>query len=68
MTAAPALLGAATLAPYGAVGAGYLAGHDRRSDDARGEFHASGDAQLIGSFGIVVLAVYGIALAIAAHS
>ncbi|MFD9082979.1 hypothetical protein ACFYYM_34355 [Streptomyces erythrochromogenes] len=66
---APALLGAATLAPYGVAGLGYLA-----LDTVgvvtmrRGDFHSSGDALLVGWVGMVAFAVYGIALTIAARS
>ncbi|MFF3316229.1 hypothetical protein ACFYV5_12055 [Streptomyces sp. NPDC003035] len=66
---APALLGAATLAPYGVVGVGYLA---LATADVvtmrRGDFHSSGDALLVGWIGMVAFAVYGIALIIAARS
>ncbi|MFF8279593.1 hypothetical protein ACF05T_26315 [Streptomyces lateritius] len=66
---APALLGAATLAPYGVVGVGYLA---LATADVvtmrRGDFHSSGDALLVGWIGMVAFAVYGIALTIAARS
>ncbi|WP_232542611.1 hypothetical protein [Streptomyces sp. QHH-9511] len=66
---AAALLGAATLAPYGVVGVGYLA---LATADVvtmrRGDFHSSGDALLVGWIGMVAFAVYGIALSIAARS
>ncbi|MEV5011739.1 hypothetical protein [Streptomyces sp. NPDC055692] len=66
---APALLGAATLAPYGVAGAGYLT---LATTDAvtmrRGDFPSSGDALLVGWIGIVAFAVYGIALTVAARS
>ncbi|MEU7730741.1 hypothetical protein AB0B78_36895 [Streptomyces sp. NPDC040724] len=66
---APALLGAATLAPYGVVGVGYLA---LATADVvtirRGDFHSSGDALLVGWIGMAAFAVYGIALTLAARS
>ncbi|WP_236053939.1 MULTISPECIES: hypothetical protein [Streptomyces] len=66
---APALLGAATLAPYGVVGVGYLAlATSGVVTMRRGDFHSSGDALLVGWIGIVAFAVYGIALTIAARS
>ncbi|MEU4998475.1 hypothetical protein [Streptomyces sp. NPDC021622] len=65
----PALLGAATLAPYGVVGVGYLAlATAGVVTMRRGDFHSSGDALLVGWIGMVAFAVYGIALTIAAHS
>ncbi|MFI8265816.1 hypothetical protein [Streptomyces sp. NPDC085665] len=66
---APALLGAATLAPYGVVGAGYLTlAAAGVVTIRRGDFHSSGDALLVGWVGMVAFAVYGIALTVAAHS
>ncbi|MEV8533100.1 hypothetical protein [Streptomyces sp. NPDC051211] len=66
---APALLGAATLAPYGAVGVGYLAlATTGVATMRRGDFHSSADALLVGWIGMVAFAVYGIALTIAARS
>lgn len=66
---APALLGAATLAPYGVVGVGYLAlATAGVVTMRRGDFHSSGDALLVSWIGMVAFAVYGIALAIAARS
>ncbi|MFF1411239.1 hypothetical protein ACFVX6_15850 [Streptomyces sp. NPDC058289] len=66
---APALLGAATLAPYGVVGVGYLALATAGAVTMRrGDFHSSGDALLVGWIGIVAFAVYGLALTIAARS
>ncbi|MGW7059896.1 hypothetical protein ACWGHM_15430 [Streptomyces sp. NPDC054904] len=65
----PALLGAATLAPYGVVGGGYLA---LATADVvtirRGDFPSSDDALLVGWIGMVAFAVYGVALTIAARS
>ncbi|MFE7182455.1 hypothetical protein [Streptomyces erythrochromogenes] len=66
---APALLGAATLAPYGVVGVGYLAlAAAGVVTMRRGDFHSSGDALLVGWIGMVAFAVYGIALTVAARS
>lgn len=66
---APALLGAATLAPYGVVGVGYLAlAAAGAVTMRRGDFHSSGDALLVSWIGMVAFAVYGIALTIAARS
>ncbi|MFD7256328.1 hypothetical protein [Streptomyces sp. NPDC059874] len=66
---APALLGAATLAPYGVVGVGYLTlATAGVVTTRRGDFPSSGDALLVGWIGMVAFAVYGIALTIAAHS
>ncbi|CAM5276965.1 hypothetical protein SAVIM338S_00075 [Streptomyces avidinii] len=66
---APALLGAATLAPYGMVGVGYLALASAGAlTMRRGDFHSPGDALLVGWIGMAAFAVYGIALTIAARS
>ncbi|MFF4420870.1 hypothetical protein ACFY04_08785 [Streptomyces sp. NPDC001549] len=66
---APALLGAATLAPYGVVGVGYLVlATTGVVTMRRGDFHSSGDALLVGWIGMAAFAVYGIALTIAARS
>lgn len=65
----PALLGAATLAPYGVVGSGYLTLATAGTVTMRrGDFHSSGDALLVGWIGMVAFAAYGIALTIAARS
>ncbi|MFF7257521.1 hypothetical protein [Streptomyces microflavus] len=65
----PALLGAATLAPYGVVGVGYLAlATAGVVTMRRGDFPSSGDALLAGWIGMVAFGVYGIALIIAARS
>lgn len=65
----PALLGAATLAPYGVVGVEYLALATVGAVTMRhGDFHSSDDALLVGWIGLVAFAVYGIALTIAARS
>lgn len=66
---APALLGTATLAPYGVVGVAYLALAAAGAVTMRpGDFHSSGDALMVGWVGIAAFAVYGIALTIAARS
>ncbi|MEU1506304.1 hypothetical protein [Kitasatospora sp. NPDC005748] len=66
---APALLGAATLAPYGVVGVGYLALAAADVVTIRpGDFPSSGDALLVGWIGLVAFAVYGLALTVAARS
>ncbi len=64
-----ALLGAATLAPYGVVGVGYLAlATVGAVTMPRGDFHSSGDALLVGWIGMAAFAGYGITLTIAARS
>ncbi|MET9701191.1 hypothetical protein ABZY31_30335 [Streptomyces sp. NPDC006529] len=66
---APALLGAATLAPYGVVGVGYLALVAAGVVTMRrGDFHSAGDALLVGWIGMAAFAIYGIALTVAARS
>lgn len=66
---APALLGAATLAPYGVVGIGYLALVTGGAVTmGRGDFPSEGDALLVAWIGITAFAVYGVALAVAARS
>ncbi|MFE1949858.1 hypothetical protein ACFW9D_05250 [Streptomyces sp. NPDC059524] len=66
---APALLGAATLAPYGAVGIGYLTlATTGVVTMRRGDFHSTQDALLVAWIGITAFAVYGTALAVAARS
>ncbi|MFJ6612848.1 hypothetical protein ACIQPT_21520 [Streptomyces sp. NPDC091289] len=65
----PALLGAATLAPYGVVGIGYVALATAGVVTVRrGDFPTPGDALLVGWIGMIAFAVYGIALTIAARS
>ncbi|WP_254392774.1 hypothetical protein [Streptomyces buecherae] len=66
---APALVGAATLAPYGVLGVGYatLATADVVTMP-QGDFHSPGDALLVAWIGLAAFAVYGVALAIAARS
>ncbi|WP_254875591.1 hypothetical protein [Streptomyces sp. CAI 127] len=66
---APALLGAATLAPYGVVGIGYLALVTGGAVTmGRGDFPSEGDALLVAWIGITAFAVHGIALVVAARS
>ncbi|MFJ1865448.1 hypothetical protein ACIOD1_12535 [Streptomyces sp. NPDC088097] len=66
---APALLGAATLAPYGVVGIGYLALATVGAVTVRrGDLHSPGAALLVGWIGMVAFAVYGVTLTIAARS
>ncbi|MFE5562959.1 hypothetical protein [Streptomyces sp. NPDC056544] len=66
---APALLGAATLAPYGVAGVGYAALATAGAVTMRrGDFHSSDDALLVAWIGVVAFAAYGIALTIAALS
>lgn len=65
----PAVLGAATLVPYGVVGMGYTtlatAGIVTMR---RGDFHTAADALLVGWIGMVAFAVYGVALTVATRS
>nr|WP_243274982.1 hypothetical protein [Streptomyces albus] len=66
---APALLGAATLAPYGALGLAYQALATAGAVPVRrGDFPTAGDALLAGWIGVAAFAVYGSALAVAARS
>ncbi|GAA3441339.1 hypothetical protein [Planomonospora venezuelensis] len=65
----PALIGAATLAPYGAVGIVYAAlGAAGAVTVPRGDFPTPGDALLVAWVGLGAFAVYGIALGAAAWS
>ncbi|WP_449064270.1 hypothetical protein [Planomonospora algeriensis] len=65
----PALLGAATLAPYGAIGLVYAAlGTFGAVTVPRGDFPTPGDALLVTWIGLGAFAVYGIALTAAAWS
>ncbi|MFF3091340.1 hypothetical protein ACFVRB_40795 [Streptomyces nojiriensis] len=65
----PALLGAATLAPYGVLGVGYLVLATAGVVAVRrGDFPSPGDALLVGWIGMAAFAVYGIALTVAARS
>ncbi|MFJ6572241.1 hypothetical protein ACIQNU_33030 [Streptomyces sp. NPDC091292] len=66
---APALLGAATLAPYGVFGIGYSALAAAGAVTMRqGDFPSSGDALQVAWIGMVAFAGYGLALTTAAHS
>lgn len=66
---APALIGAATLAPYGMVGIGYSALATAGVVTMRcGDFHTTDDALLVSWIGMAAFAVYGAALTAAAHS
>ncbi|MEW1688412.1 hypothetical protein ACIQOF_25655 [Streptomyces sp. NPDC091265] len=65
----PALVGAATLAPYGLFGVGYAAlATSGAVTMRRGDFHSSGDALLVAWIGLGAFAVYGGALTVAARS
>ncbi|MGA5499411.1 hypothetical protein ACPCSP_34445 [Streptomyces cinereoruber] len=65
----PALVGAASLAPYGVLGVGYAALTTAGVVTMpRGDFHSSGDALLVAWIGLGAFAVYGVALAVAARS
>jgi hypothetical protein len=66
---APALTGAATLAPYGVIGVGYAAlATTGVVTMPRGDFHSPSDALLVAWIGLSAFAVYGVALAVAARS
>ncbi|MEU0335892.1 hypothetical protein [Streptomyces sp. NPDC006193] len=66
---APALIGAATLAPYGVSGVGYAAlATTGAVTMRRGDFHSSSDALLVAWIGMAAFAVHGIALIVAARS
>lgn len=65
----PALIGTATLVPYGVLGSGYLVLATLGIlDTRRGDFPTEHDALLAGWIGVFAFAVYGIALAVAARS
>ncbi|MFG2679103.1 hypothetical protein [Streptomyces sp. NPDC048392] len=65
----PALLGAATLAPYGVLGLGYLALATLDVVTMRsGDFHSPDDALLVGWIGLAAFAGYGCALIVATRS
>ncbi|MEW2576670.1 hypothetical protein [Streptomyces syringium] len=65
----PALIGAATLAPYGVLGVGYCALATVGAVRVRpGDFPSSADALLVSWIGLGAFAVYGVALTVAAHS
>ncbi|MFK4693702.1 hypothetical protein RKD22_006637 [Streptomyces pristinaespiralis] len=66
---APALTGAATLAPYGLLGVGYAALSTAGVVTMRrGDFHSSSDALLVAWIGMAAFAVHGVALVVAARS
>jgi hypothetical protein len=66
---APAVIGAATLAPYGVFGVGYAAlATAGVVTMRRGDFHSSSDALLVGWIGLSAFAVYGVALIVAIRS
>ncbi|WP_380277903.1 hypothetical protein [Kitasatospora purpeofusca] len=65
----PALLGAATLAPYGVVGVGWAALATAGAVEVpRGDFPSAADTLLVAWIGLGAFAVYGVALAVAARS
>lgn len=65
----PAVIGAATLAPYGALGAGYMALATTGVVTMRqGDFPSPEDALLVGWIGMVAFGVYGFALIAATRS
>ncbi|MEU2855477.1 hypothetical protein [Streptomyces syringium] len=65
----PALIGAATLAPYGVLGIGYCALATVGAVRVRpGDFPSSADALLVSWIGLGAFAVYGVALTVAARS
>lgn len=66
---APALIGAATLAPYGVFGVGYAAlATAGVVTMGRGDFPSASDALLVGWIGLAAFAVYGVALIVATRS
>ena len=65
----PALIGAATLAPYGVIGGGYTALATAGVVTMRSaDFHSTHDVLLAAWIGMTAFAVYGIALVVAARS
>lgn len=65
----PALMGAATLAPYGVFGIGYSAlATVGVVTMRRGDFHSPADALLVTWIGMAAFAVYGLALTVAVRS
>ncbi|GAA4607063.1 hypothetical protein GCM10023195_26390 [Actinoallomurus liliacearum] len=65
----PAVIGAATLAPYGTAGICYaVLGTAGVVTVPRGDFHSSSDALLVAWVGLAAFAVYGAALIVAARS
>ncbi|WP_286160368.1 hypothetical protein [Streptomyces yunnanensis] len=66
---APALIGAATLAPYGVLGTGYCALVSTGVLAIRpGDFHSPQSALLVGWIGMIAFAGYGVTLAVATRS
>jgi D-alanyl-D-alanine dipeptidase len=65
----PALIGAATLAPYGVIGIGYAALATAGVVPMRqGDFPSATDALLVAWIGLSAFAVHGLALTVAARS
>ncbi|MEV0369873.1 hypothetical protein AB0I10_08635 [Streptomyces sp. NPDC050636] len=65
----PALIGTATLVPYGVLGSGYLALATAGALPVRrGDFHSDADVLLVGWIGATAFALYGVALLVAARS
>lgn len=65
----PAVIGAASLAPYGVLGSAYCAlASAGVVNMRRGDFPSSSDALLVAWIGVAAFAVYGVALTLAAHS
>ncbi|MEU0254571.1 hypothetical protein ABZ299_19110 [Streptomyces sp. NPDC006184] len=63
------MIGAATLAPYGVFGVGYVTlATAGMVTMRRGDFHSSSDALLVAWIGMAAFAVYGVALIVAARS
>ncbi|MEU1321161.1 hypothetical protein [Streptomyces tibetensis] len=66
---APALIGAAALAPYGVFGVGYVTVATAGVVTMRrGDFHSSSDAMLVAWIGMAAFAVYGVALIVTVRS
>ncbi|WP_406113042.1 hypothetical protein [Kitasatospora purpeofusca] len=66
---APAVLGAATLAPYGVVGLGWTVLATAGAVEVpRGDFPTPADTLLVARIGLSAFALYGVALAVAARS
>ncbi|MCX4686596.1 hypothetical protein OG401_20170 [Kitasatospora purpeofusca] len=66
---APAVLGAATLAPYGVVGLGRtVLATAGVVEVPRGDFPTPADTLLVARIGLGAFALYGVALAVAARS
>lgn len=65
----PALVGAATLAPYGVIGAGYVSlATAGVVTMGQGDFSSPADALLVGWIGMIAFGVYGFALIAAIRS